>query len=140
MNVTSDQLVPFLESEAALTMVIGLPTTWLCIDAPKARPSCHPVYGAPSNAATGPPAKPSVTSWSFELKYFFAMRPMPFVVSFIAPGNSKGIRCAAIGVDHPPARIHQALDHRVGVLGCVAGLRGVGPGGDALADLAETGH
>jgi hypothetical protein len=91
IKVTSDQSVPFLASAAALTIPIGLPTTWLLINAPNERPSCHPVYGAPWNAATGPPAKPSVTNWSFELKYVFAILPIPFVVSFIAPGNSNAM-------------------------------------------------
>jgi hypothetical protein len=42
MKVTSDQSVAVPASAAALTIPIGLPTTWLCIDAPKARPSCQP--------------------------------------------------------------------------------------------------
>src|SRR5262249_36990265 len=47
------------------------------------------------------------------------------------------IDAGAVGVDHSPARIHQTLDHRVGVFGCVRGLRGIGSRGDALADFAE---
>ncbi len=145
MNVTSDQSVPFLASAAALTIPIGLPTTWLLIDAPNERPSCHPVYGAPSNAATGPPAKPSVTNWSFELKYVFAILPIPFVVSFMAPGNSNGMPWALRLVPplyaehHPTAGLHQPLDHGVGVLGRVVGLGRISPGRDALADLAQAG-
>src|SRR5262249_55608516 len=47
------------------------------------------------------------------------------------------IDTGGVGVDHAPARIYQAFDHRVGVFGCVRGLRGVGSRGDALADFAE---
>ena len=145
MKVTSDQSVPFLASAAASTIPIGLPTTWLLINAPNERPSCHPVYGAPWNAATGPPAKPSVTNWSFELKYVFAILPIPFVVSFIAPGNSNGnalgtpIGPPAVREHHPTAGLHQALDHGVRVLGRVVGLGRVSPCRDALADLAQAG-
>ena len=48
------------------------------------------------------------------------------------------IRSTAVREDRPPAGLHQAFDHRVGVLGCVVGLRYVRSRGDALGDLAET--
>src|SRR5206468_11964118 len=90
INVTSDQSVPLRASAAAAMIPLGLPTTWLLIDAPNERASCQPVYGAFWNAGPAPPPKPSVTNWSFELKYLPAMRPIPLVVSFMAPGNSYG--------------------------------------------------
>jgi hypothetical protein len=89
-NVTSDQSLPLRGSAAALMTTFGWPTLWLLIKALNERASCHPVYPAPSNAAPGPAPHPSVTSWSRELKYFFAMRPMPLDVSPMAPGNSYG--------------------------------------------------
>jgi hypothetical protein len=42
-----------------------------------------------------------VTNWSFELKYFFAIRPIPFAVSFIVPGASNGRPCALRFVPPP---------------------------------------
>ncbi len=145
MKVTSDQSVPFLASAAALTIPIGLPTTWLCIDAPNERPSCHPVYGAPSNAghrATGEAERHQLVLRA-EVRLRDSADPLRRVVhrtrELERDALGTPIGSPAVREHHPTAGLHQALDHGVGVLGCVVGLGRVRPCRDALADLAQAG-
>jgi hypothetical protein len=49
---------------------------------------------------------------------------------------SAAVGASRVGIDHPAPRVHQTPDHRVGVLGRVRRLRGIGSGRNPLADLA----
>ena len=145
MNVTSDQSVPFLASAAALTIPIGLPTTWLCINAPNERPSCHPVYGAPWNAAhraTGEAERHQLVLRA-EIRLRDSADPFRRIVhgTWELERNALGtpIGPPAVREHHPTAGLHQPLDHGVRVLGRVVGLGRVSPCRDALADLAQAG-
>ena len=59
---------------------------------------------------------------------------------FVWDSRGAAVGPPAVVEDHPAAGVHQALDHGVGVLRRVIGLRGVRSASDALTDLAQTGN